>query len=258
MWDSKRFSPELSSLASEGRPAIEEQVTRVTDVPALSSEQFRQVFFKGIPDGRSPQFSMKVETLKNATIELASGSEVESVFKGRKIDGRLVDHIRGLSRSDLEEIDTWFPEDSVHVRYKSDESSPWSPISEGSPGQRTAALLAFVLSMGTEPLILDQPEDDLENQLIYSLVVGTLRSIKSCRQVIVVTHNANIVVNGNAENVIVLQRSAETTSIHATGALERKDVRSAVCQIMEGGEAAFTKRFERLGIKLPSHIGALR
>lgn len=214
-------------------------------------------FFKGIPDGRAPQFAIKVEGLKKATIELAGGSEVESLFNGKKIDGRLVDHIRGLSRSDLHEIDTWFPDDSVHVRYKSDDKSPWSPISEGSPGQRTAALLAFVLSMGTEPLILDQPEDDLENQLIYSLVVGTLRSIKNCRQVIVVTHNANIVVNGNAENVIVLQRSAETTSIHATGALERKDVRSAVCQIMEGGEAAFTKRFERLGIKLPSHIGAL-
>lgn len=215
-------------------------------------------FFKGIPDGRAPQFSIKVEELKNATLQLASGSGVDAVFKGKKIDARLVDHVRSLSRSDLEAIDTWFPEDSVHVRYKSNESTPWSPISEGSPGQRTAALLAFVLSMGTEPLILDQPEDDLENQLIYSLVVGTLRSIKSSRQVIVVTHNANIVVNGNAENVIVLQRSADATSIHATGALERRDIRSAVCQIMEGGEAAFTKRFERLGIKLPSHIGALR
>lgn len=215
-------------------------------------------FFKDIPDGRNPQFGTKIEALKKATIDLSSGAPAEDAFRNHKIDGRLVDHLRGLSRSDLEEIDTWFPEDSVHVRYKSDDNSPWSPISEGSPGQRTAALLAFVLSMGTEPLILDQPEDDLENQLIYSLVVGTLRSIKSCRQVIVVTHNANIVVNGNAENVIVLQRSGDAASIQATGALEKSDVRAAVCQIMEGGETAFTKRFERLGIKLPSHIGALR
>jgi len=215
-------------------------------------------FFKGIPDGRNPQFVTKIEVLKNKILELVDGKNVESIFSGSKIDGRLVEHIRTLSRSDQEAIDTWFPEDSIHVRYKSRESSPWKPISEGSPGQRTAALLAFVLSMGTEPLILDQPEDDLENQLIYSLVVETLRTIKSCRQVIVVTHNANIVVNGNAENVIVLQNSAGTMSIQAAGALERTDVRGAVCQILEGGETAFTKRFERLGIKLPSHIGALR
>ena len=78
-------------------------------------------------------------------------------------------------------------------------------IEQGSPGQKTAALLAFILSYGDEPLLLDQPEDDLDNELIYDLIVQQLRKTKGKRQVIVVTHNANIVVNGDAEMVFPLE-----------------------------------------------------
>lgn len=267
---SQRRSDYLSSLEAS-TPNVEVKLHQMGDSANLERDWRRLLkkdssfdrsfspegFFKAAPDGRDPRFKSWIAELKKNTLELAAGREVEDLFPDRKIDQRLVEHIRGLSRSDLEEIEAWFPEDSVQVRYKSDDNARWTPISAGSPGQRTAALLAFVLAMGTEPLILDQPEDDLENQLIYSLVVGTLKSIKSSRQVIVVTHNANIVVNGNAENVIVLNRSLSDTSVYASGALETADIRGAVCQIMEGGETAFTKRFERLGVRLPAHIREL-
>jgi predicted metal-dependent phosphoesterase TrpH len=239
-------------------PDLEGSFRRLLKKERTFNEAFSgEGLFKGLPDGRDPKFPEKVEELKEILLKLARGLPQDEFLKNRKIDPRLLDHIRGLSRRDLEDLDLWFPSDRVHVRYRSEDKGPWVSIAEGSPGQRTAALLAFVLSVGTEPLILDQPEDDLENQLITSLVVGTLRSIKQWRQVIVVTHNANIVVNGNADNVVVLHREGAGTSVRAHGALEKQTVRDAVCEIMEGGEPAFRSRFERLGIKLPTHIGAL-
>lgn len=120
---------------------------------------------------------------------------------------------------------------------------------------KTAALLAFLLSYGDEPLILDQPEDDLDNHLIYDLIVTQLREIKRRRQVIVVTHNANIVVNGDAEFVIALTtppRGGQTYP-EAMGSLQEKRVRRTICDVMEGGEKAFEQRYRRIALE-GSHV----
>ena len=116
----------------------------------------------------------------------------------------------------------------------------------GSPGQKTAALLAFILSYGNEPLLLDQPEDDLDNELIYSLIVHQLRETKSRRQVIIVTHNANIVVNGDAEMVLPLKAAGGETHIRQTASIQEKEVRESICDILEGGQQAFEQRYKRI------------
>ncbi|MFP3581230.1 hypothetical protein SB659_16790 [Arthrobacter sp. SIMBA_036] len=248
----------ISLFAMGNSHGLEESFRKLLRKERAFNEAFSdEGLFRGLPDGRDPKFPEKVEQLKAAILDIARGVPQDEFLKDRKIDGRLLEHIRNLSRRDLEDLDLWFPDDRIQVKYRSEEATSWVSIAEGSPGQRTGALLAFVLSVGTEPLILDQPEDDLENQLITSLVVGTLQSIKHSRQVIVVTHNANIVVNANADNVLVLHRVGSGTTVRARGALEKQGVRDAVCEIMEGGEPAFRSRFERLGIKLPTHIGAL-
>ena len=69
-------------------------------------------------------------------------------------------------------------------------------------------MLAFLLAHGAEPLVLDQPEDDLDNHLIYDLVVRQIRENKLRRQIIVVTHNPNIVVNGDAEMLHAMEFAA--------------------------------------------------
>ena len=76
------------------------------------------------------------------------------------------------------------PDDSVEVSFRDprDGSATWRKLAQGSPGQQTAALLAFVLGYGHEPIILDQPEDDLDNTLIYELLVRRLRETKATRQ----------------------------------------------------------------------------
>lgn len=119
-------------------------------------------------------------------------------------------------------------------------------IGQASAGQRAAAMLAFLLAHGNEPLVLDQPEDDLDNHLIYGLVVQQIRSTKLRRQLIIVTHNPNIVVNGDAELIHVLDFNHQCR-VKQTGSLQDQAIRREVCQVMEGGEEAFEMRYHRLG-----------
>ena len=108
-------------------------------------------------------------------------------------------------------------------------------------------MLAFLLAHGEEPLILDQPEDDLDNQLIYDLVVQQIRENKLRRQIIVVTHNPNIVVNGDAELLHALEFQSGQCVVAQSGSLQEKAMRDKVCQVMEGGREAFERRYRRLG-----------
>jgi ABC-type lipoprotein export system ATPase subunit len=121
----------------------------------------------------------------------------------------------------------------------------WSPIGEVSPGQRAMALLALVLASGTEPLVIDQPEDDLDNRYIYDEVVRVLSRVCESRQVIVATHNANIPVLGDAELVLALDADADRSRVLACGGLEAPRVADQARQILEGGDQAFLARHRR-------------
>ena len=120
-------------------------------------------------------------------------------------------------------------------------------IGQASAGQRAAAMLAFLLAHGDEPLVLDQPEDDLDNHLIYDLVVRQMRENKRRRQIIVVTHNPNIVVNGDAEMLHALDFQNGQCIVTQSGSLQDPAMREEVCRIMEGGREAFERRYRRLG-----------
>jgi len=161
-------------------------------------------------------------------------------------DKRFVAHVQGLSPERIDRILCWYPEDSLDVRYSLKDGQNFKPVEQGSPGQKTAALLAFILSYGNEPLVLDQPEDDLDNHLIYDLIVTQLREIKQKRQVFVVTHNANIVVNGDAENIIALDVKSGQTLIVKQGGLQEPSIRDEICRVMEGGKEAFEQRYKRI------------
>lgn len=147
----------------------------------------------------------------------------------------------------IDHILCWFPEDGLQVEYsRKGDGRDFQSIGQASAGQRAAAMLAFLLAHGNEPLVLDQPEDDLDNHLIYGLVVQQIRSNKLRRQLIIVTHNPNIVVNGDAELIHVLDFNHQC-HVKQTGSLQDQDMRREVCQVMEGGEEAFERRYQRLG-----------
>lgn len=165
-------------------------------------------------------------------------------------DQRFAGHVQRLPPETLDRLDLWFPEDSLAVSYSpTGDGGKFRPIAEGSPGQKTAALLAFLLSYGDEPLVLDQPEDDLDNRLIYDLIVKQLRTVKRRRQVVVVTHNSNIVVNGDAELVFALASRGGQTQKECEGCLQNGRVREEICKIMEGGREAFEERYRRIALE---------
>lgn len=189
--------------------------------------------------GRQPE---NIQAVKDKLIDgcrgqgLLGGDIRNRLQRAAKTRPEFCDHIR-----------CWFPEDGLQVEYsRKGDGQDFQPIAQASAGQRAAAMLAFLLAYGDEPLVLDQPEDDLDNHLIYNLVVEQIRAHKQRRQLIVVTHNPNIVVNGDAEMVYALDFNHQC-HVKQSGSLQEKSMRDEVCRVMEGGREAFERRYRRLG-----------
>lgn len=184
------------------------------------------------------------ETTKAAALDVAKQRLVNA-------DASLGGHLRNYLQRRHEKPEfadhvlAWFPKDDLRIEYQRD--GRWTSINQGSQGQRSAALLAFLLAFGEEPIVLDQPEDDLDNHLIYELIVRQIRENKLRRQLIVVTHNPNVVVNGDAELVHIMEFGRGQCFIQQSGALQETTVRREVCRVMEGGHEAFARRWKRLG-----------
>jgi len=121
------------------------------------------------------------------------------------------------------------------------------PMPNLSLGQKGTVLLKILLAESDTPLIIDQPEENLDNEFIYKTLVGAFRDAKLKRQVIIATHNANLVVNTDAEQVIVANYDSNTIDFES-GSLENQHIRNEITTILEGGEEAFRKREKRYEI----------
>lgn len=119
------------------------------------------------------------------------------------------------------------------------------PVHQLSDGQRHTILLTIaMLAESNVPLIIDQPEDDLDNAFIFSSIVTTLRSIKERRQVILVTHNANIAVLGDSELILPMFRENDCGKALKRGSIDSQVTKQCVQDILEGGTDAFLRRKE--------------
>ncbi|HOZ62575.1 MAG TPA: hypothetical protein PK914_10685, partial [Smithellaceae bacterium] len=139
-----------------------------------------------------------------------------------------------------------------------------------SPGKKGLVLLQLLINLsdGEWPILLDQPEDDLDNRSVYDDLVAFLKNKKLQRQIIIVTHNPNLVVGADAEETVVSNQSGQEVGRdnkkfrfeYISGALEntfeldptqesailyRKGIRQHVCEILEGGQEAFQKREQK-------------
>ena len=115
-------------------------------------------------------------------------------------------------------------------------------------GERAVVLLKILLALDDKPLLIDQPEEHLDNRYIYNELVPAFRSAKKKRQIIVATHNANLVVNTDAEQVLVAECQNGQLS-YQFGTLEDLTIRDSIKTILEGGDEAFKKREEKYGYK---------
>ncbi|WP_194244257.1 TrlF family AAA-like ATPase [Nonomuraea phyllanthi] len=164
-------------------------------------------------------------------------------------------------------VATTVADDVLTMRFLKNNGDPerdgdWHDVLHGSPGQRSAAMLSFVLHQGTEPLILDQPEDDLDTTLISELIVTQLRESRWKRQLIVITHNPNIPVLGNADRIIVLESAEDCIRVKATGRphvgpIDLPEVRVDVQNVMEGGVHAFIRRGQQYSNEVSSYRQAV-
>ena len=143
---------------------------------------------------------------------------------------------------DLSELLTYQVENRFIIKYKG------KPLAQHSLGQRASALILFLLAQEeTDILVIDQPEDDLDNQTIYEDVIKKLKSLKGDMQFIFATHNANIPVLGDSEKIFSCKFYNEKVEIK-DGTIDNREIHKEIVSIMEGGEDAFKQRKKIYGL----------
>jgi len=123
------------------------------------------------------------------------------------------------------------------------DGNAYKDCAELSTGQKCTAILPILLLDSDRPLLVDQPEDNLDNRFIFETVVDSIRKIKRRRQLIFVTHNPNIPVLGEAEKVFVLDSNGKSARKANEGSVDR--CKREIVTLLEGGEEAFRRRKER-------------
>jgi len=147
----------------------------------------------------------------------------------------------------LKELLSWQVPNKFIIKYRDKE------LQHHSLGQRASALILFVLSQKENDLvIIDQPEDDLDNQTIYEDVIKLVRTLKPHTQFIFATHNANFPVLGDSEQIHTCKYADETMHIES-GSIDSPVIQQEIVDIMEGGEDAFNKRKEIYQIWKPQN-----
>jgi len=225
--DEKNFSETILNILQKRTSSIDEDVNKI----------IKEIDFSG------KNIVKKIKGFRDKMQSIREG-------KTSTLSGYFTRVIKSLSDENFDKLITFWPEDKLKVSYRSERNGKLIPLSSASAGQKTTAILTFALAYGNVPLILDQPEDDLDNKLVYDLVVRRLKEAKKKRQIIVVTHNANIPVNGDSEYVIAMNSESQYIAVKGTGTIDDSDIRQEICDVMEGTKYAFKKRAEKyhLGI----------
>lgn len=160
-------------------------------------------------------------------------------FVRTELTPRMSEKFAAKLEENFKEILTFSPPDQRMIQYGG------TRISELSLGKRAMALLLLLLSLDTHPIIiLDQPEDDLDNETIHKYIVDPLLKYKDNIQFIIATHNPNIPVLGDAEQVIACYEETKGQYREDFGSLDMTETKDAIIDIMEGGKASFEKRHD--------------
>ena len=171
-------------------------------------------------------------------------------YKEKGLTSGTVDKLLGLSleeRLQLEEIEL---KDSVEIQLNTahdDADEHFVPLEDLSTGQKCTAILNLLLLSRDAPLIIDQPEENLDNAFIAERIVQDLRHHKTNRQFLFATHNANIPVFGDAELIAVLKSSKDKGEITNVGSIDKPEIREQAASILEGGREAFDMRKNKYG-----------
>ena len=220
--------PLFELLREEIGGRMSEAVESLRNVPELSLTQF-------VDACRSGAYTLRnMYGITPGQAERLAGGEAEVLMR-------------------IEELEL-APTTAIRLNTAPAEEPPvWQPLEDLSTGQKATAVLLLLLLESGAPLVVDQPEDDLDNRFITEGIVPRMREEKQRRQFIFSTHNANIPVLGDAELIVGLSAAGEADSGRArvapehTGSIDSRSVRELVEEILEGGREAFETRRRKYG-----------
>lgn len=193
------------------------------------------------------EFTTPIELANAIRFEKTNPSDDQSILNNvYGISPAYRSRLADIDESILFELETFripdLPEISLKVGAEFRPLNPQPGQGGLSTGQKCTAILSIILVERKSPLIIDQPEDDLDNEFIFKEIVQTLRREKERRQFIIATHNANIPVSGDAELIILLQADEQHGWIDRFGSIDDPKMREPVENILEGGKDAFLIR----------------
>ncbi len=224
---SSSIEPLKKVLRSHSEGNISQALSKLEDLETLSLSMLAQTIRKGA-DALIYEYGFSENSAKKIA---ASGESVA-----------------------LEVEECWIPpEAAIELNVGRDDHENWKTLDNLSAGQKATAVLLLLLLDTDFPLVIDQPEDDLDNQFIAGHVVPIMRSGKKRRQFIFSSHNPNIPVLGDADQIIgltpVVEDEGDRTKIldEDCGSIDKSSVQQLIKDLLEGGEQAFTTRRRKYG-----------
>lgn len=241
---------QVKVVLAGNREAYAEELTRLFTGTRLQRETIRQMAHSRLSDDT---FADPMHLAAAIRAERTNSAEADSILAQ-------IYHLSSAFRARLAALDdellfgleTYRVPDRPDIRLKV--GTQYRPLNPErgeaglSTGQKCTAILSLILVEHNRPLIIDQPEDDLDNQFIFDEIVTTLRREKERRQFIIATHNANIPVSGDAELIIVLEADERHGWCAHCGSIDDPAIRGPVEDILEGGREAFKIRQAKYGI----------
>jgi len=263
------YAPFMARLAAASGTLtkLSFSVARVANVEQWASETedgLIDLRKAGAFRGKGTLLQKANEVLKEAWETGDSADVMAAMAEFRRLyQTDLLDH-SPIAHTDQTEFRMWskrlaqwlFSTDHIAIRYGIDYDGV--DIRKLSPGTRGIVLLLLHLALDdsdNRPLVIDRPEENLDPKSVFDELVNLFIDAKSHRQVIMVTHNANLVINTDADQIIIAEAGAHPQGAlppisYRSGGLENADIRKAVCDILEGGEDAFQERARRLRVQL--------
>lgn len=233
---------ELDNLWLEEYNVLNKEVKRINEAESKISIE---VDFKGRRDKLTDKMK---QVFRGSGIRETAYQEIEASYKdfiqiyrdSSKLNDILNEnHVVDFKRRFFENLDdllTFKVENKIVIQYNG------KSLDKHSLGQRASALILFLLAQKeNDVLIIDQPEDDLDNQTIYDEVIKELKKIKGNMQFIFATHNANIPVLGDSEKVVSCSYDEKKITVHS-GTIDNHQTQRFIVDIMEGGDEAFNRR----------------
>ncbi|MCF6148417.1 MAG: AAA family ATPase [Candidatus Kuenenia sp.] len=235
---------ELNKLWHEEYKILEHEVTRINKYESSLSISVDYKGRKDIFDAKLRQIfsgsGIRGATYDNIKTQYMDFIEIyrdiDSLNLKLNISDNLITELKKRFFENIFELLTFRIEDKFTIKYNK------KPLGDHSLGQRATALILFLLAQReTDVLIIDQPEDDLDNQTIYEDVIKQIKALKGNMQFIFATHNANIPVLGDSEKIISCKYSE--SKIHTiAGTIDNPETQEQIVTIMEGGQEAFNRR----------------